>query len=512
MRGGVSSETQVAVSDSRRIVCRASTNQIRCIELKGSHLASVSQLQMAYGGRRRRECPAGGQGRGDRKPLFSSSAGDLNAGELVCMTSGYDGYLRVWDLGKGKREIAAFSSVCTPQNTTGGGGGGGGRIVHPSPLTHFVWMNSVAIAGTKAGSLKVWDINAGTLLASSKRQLASHEGGIGCLQLAVAGIASDHHQDEGNQEHQSLFSFDECRVRLPLLFSGGLKDGKMCLWDPRCFGTPVAEIQAHAGSLNTILIMPEGEGRRNHSDSSPSLANKNTLFCGDPTFGVCTLGADGACRFWDLRTLGERREAGTGGAREDQGCRSQGETGSSRSSSSRSISKSRAPGGMSACVKEIQLPGLHRQAFLCGDVVGRGLVVGGAADGSVYMMTREEGGEAENERPGFPEEDKGEGGGGGRSVPGGKNKTTKSGICWGYGCDKKGAVQVVRAVVTPEAKEERVEEEGGHADEPTRSEDSSSSSSRRRRREQGEVPGRSERVRGIVAGGDDGNLAFLGFG
>ncbi|PHJ25950.1 wd g-beta repeat-containing protein [Cystoisospora suis] len=450
--------------NDRSIVCRASTNRIRCIELKGGgHLASVSQIQIAGRGARGSSCS-----------LYYSRRGTEGEEENVCcMTSGYDGFLRVWDLGKGKKEIAALSSVSTPEQ----GGGGANRIVHPSPITHFIWMNSVAIAGTKAGSLKIWDVNAGRLLASSKQQLASHPGGIGCLQLAVVkrdegrGFSKDE-TTGGLREGQSLFCYDEARVRLPFLFSGGIKDGKLCMWDTRCFSTPVAHIQAHAGSLNAILILSDGSDREERKRSpagssefpAESSQNESSLYDPNP-YSVCTLGADGACRFWDVRKLGKEGGGGQGSSESSLGHNS---------------------------MKSILLPGRHKQAFLCGEAIGEGLVIGGAADGCVYLMNRwsEEEEEEEEEEEGEGDERK--------RIREKKNKI--DGVCWGYGCDKKGAVQVLRAVVTPEKMkgEEEIDEEEEVSDKASE--------------KQGNLLGRRERVHGIVAGGDDGHPSFLGFG
>ncbi|PFH31226.1 WD domain, G-beta repeat-containing protein [Besnoitia besnoiti] len=374
----------------RTVESRASTNRIAAREFRGAHLASVSGLQLAAGG-------ASASPSASKSESVARGAGGAAATagcSHYCMTSGYDGFLRLWNL-QTLREVAALSSVP----------GDSAQMNPPSPLLHFVWANDFACAGTKTGDLKVWDVNAGRLVSAAFPRTGRRPhraGGVGCLRLWAPDAACG--AETGGD---TLSPQGACAV--PLVFSGGVQEGSLCVWDPRAFANPAVSLQAHAGSINEILFLA-GDSAAPSPDT------------------VCTLGADGACRFWDLRKVAAARA--------------------------------------SPPLGEVSLGGPAR-GFLCGVSLAEGLVCGGAGDGSVYLMRT----------PDSEKED--------TEAMGSRGLAEKKGICWGFGCDTKGAVQVMRAVrrLDPET------EEGGESAEATR----------------------REVVQAVVTGGDDGHLSFLGF-
>ncbi|CBZ52555.1 putative WD domain, G-beta repeat-containing protein [Neospora caninum Liverpool] len=307
------------------------------------------------------------------------------------MTAGYDGFLRLWSL-QTLREVVALSSVSPVAS-----------LLEPSPLVRFLWANAFACAGSKAGDLKVWDVNAGRLVCTSlsRPRAGRHAGGVASLRLWASPACGE-------------------TGPVPLLFSGGVRDGQLCVWDLRAFSSPVATLHAHAGSLNEILFMA------------------------DAGADACTLGADGACRFWDLRS------ASFAGA-------APGET--------RAATRA-AP---HALLREICLGG-PQHGFLCGEVAGRGSVCGGSGDGAVYCLSAA--GDKEDSRKSESR----------------VNALEMRGLRWKLACDANGAVQVLRAVVTPENAAVGIKQDG-----------------------LGTGRERREIVHGLVAGGDDGQLSFIGF-
>ncbi|KEP61788.1 UNVERIFIED_CONTAM: WD domain, G-beta repeat-containing protein [Hammondia hammondi] len=385
--------------------CRASTNRISGSEFRGAHLASISGLQIApvTSSEPVASCLSGAASSRRTQGFSRSTSGSV--APAFCMTSGYDGFLRLWSL-QTLREVVALSRVAECPRLA------------PSPLVQFVWANAFACAGSKAGDLTVWDVNAGRRVCSSRRGL--HAAGVACLRLRT--------------------SF--CGVEtVPLLASGGVRDGQLALWDLRAFSSPVASLQAHAGSLNEILFLSHSGPAR----LPEGLGNPDRRVATERVF--CTMGADGACRFWDLRRLSSGGRAAT-------------QEGTRTGSANRGL------------LREICLGG-PTHGFLCGDVVHSGFVCGGSGDGSVCLMSAGDGdGDSEF----------------GCRV---SEETELPGVCWRLQSDRKGAVQVLRAVVTPENLAE------GDSDQFEE--------------DRGSQASKHEIVRGVIAGGDDGHLSFIEF-
>ncbi|KFH06147.1 WD domain, G-beta repeat-containing protein [Toxoplasma gondii MAS] len=380
--------------------CRASTNRISGREFRGGHLASISGLQIAPVTSSQPAASSLSDAASSRGTQEFSRQTSGSEPPAFCMTSGYDGFLRLWNL-QTLREMVALSRVAE------------GSPLAPSPLVRFVWANAFACAGSKAGDLTVWDVNAGRRVCSSRGGL--HAAGVACLRLwaSFCGVET-----------------------VPLLASGSVRDGQLALWDLRAFSSPVASLQAHAGSLNEILCLSDSGGALGNSDRR--MATERVL---------CTMGADGACRFWDLRRLSSGGQAAT---------RERTDTGSANG----------------ALLREVCLGGPAR-GFLCGDVVHSGFVCGGAGDGSVYLMSAGDGDADSEFGCHFAEANE---------LPG---------VCWRLQSDRKGAVQVLRAVVTPanaaEGASDQFEED------------------------RGSQASKQEIVRGVIAGGDDGHLSFIEF-
>ncbi|CDJ31995.1 WD domain, G-beta repeat-containing protein, putative [Eimeria mitis] len=179
---------------------------------------------------------------------------------------GYDGSLRLWNV-KGRRQIAELPAVDLAA---------GGSLCELSPLLQFVWLNAFAAAGSRSGSVYVWDLNAAKVAATVT---AAHNGAVGDLQLLLpppeaAAAAAPSVTDISSSSSSSGF--------VPLLLSGGRGDGRLCVFDLRCLPSAVCTAWAHPAALNAVLPLRRGGGPL-------------------PCSAVATLGADGCCKLWDLR-------------------------------------------------------------------------------------------------------------------------------------------------------------------------------------------------------------------
>ncbi|KAL8272416.1 hypothetical protein Esti_003706 [Eimeria stiedai] len=336
-------QQQQQPEQQQAVVCKASTNSVRCDELSPGHRAGVSQVAV----------------RG-----------------ALGVSSGYDGCLRLWDLGK-KRQLVELPAVSLAAR-----GALGPPPLSPSPLLQFVWLNAFAAAGSRDGAVVLWDLNAGNVVS---RVPAAHRGAVGDLQLMLPPQTSS--SSSGNSSSNSSFE--------PLLVSGGRGDGRLCVLDLRCLPTPVCTVQASPAAINVVLPLGLNGG-------GPQGAPQ--------TAAVCTLSADGSCRAWDLRCCSSR--APLGGVPPSQG----------------------APAGAAeSCLTCRAAAGLLRaasaqgeKALLCGACLDEkeGLVCAGAADGAVYLFDLK----------------------GNTSETQGRQLQRQLNPCWGFGCDSRGAVQVLTLV------------------------------------------------------------------
>ncbi|OEH73703.1 wd g-beta repeat-containing protein [Cyclospora cayetanensis] len=286
---------------------------------------------------------------------------------------GYDGTLRLWSLVRG-RQLLELPAVDV---------GEPGALGALSPLLQVVWLNAFAAAGSKKGAITAWDLNAGEIVAQTP---SAHRGAVGDLQLLLPLAA--------RREEAPISGCGGGFV--PLLASGGRADGRLCVFDLRCLPSPVSSAQAHAASINTLLPLGGGGG---------ALAAST----------LCTLGADGCCKLWDLRCVKAAKNGGRRGPPSGGG----------------------AP---SDCCRPVASVNAGRGGLLCGAPLDdcAGLVCAGAADGALYLLDMMAG-------------QRGVQGGGPLSrqrVPSG------AAACWGYGCSSRGAVQTVRTV-------EKMPSEGG---------------------------------------------------
>ena len=203
-----------AMPPERTIICKASTNRVRCKELGKGHRAGVSQVAV-------------------RGPLGASC--------------GYDGALRLWSLDRA-REIAELPAVAM---------GAPGALGALAPLLQFVWLNAFAAAGSKKGAVTVWDLNKGEIAATIP---AAHRGAVGDLQLllpeetaAATAAAAAAAAAPGTNSDSRLGS-------VPLLVSGGRADGRLCIFDLRCLPSPVCTAQAHVAAVNAVMPLGVGTG------------------------------------------------------------------------------------------------------------------------------------------------------------------------------------------------------------------------------------------------------------
>ena len=167
---------------------------------------------------------------------------------------------------------------------------------------------------------------------------------------------------------------------VPLLLSGGRGDGRLCVFDLRCLPSAVCTAQAHRAAINSVLPLRRGGG---------------PLSCAE----VITLGADGYCKLWDLRCI------------------------------------------------DTPAASLHaaKDGFLSGALLDEtsGLLIGGAAEGAVYLLDMGPGGPPKGAAAAGGPQGPAAGGAPQRAAAGGPPGPQ---VCWGYGCDRRGGVHAVKTV------------------------------------------------------------------
>ncbi|KAL8431723.1 hypothetical protein ACSSS7_005097 [Eimeria intestinalis] len=204
--------------EEEEVVCRASTNTVRCDELSPGHRAGVSQVAVR-----------GGLG----------------------VSSGYDGSLRLWDMEK-KHQTAELPAVSLAAR-----GALGPPSLSPSPLMQFVWLNAFAAAGSKNGGVVLWDLNRGHIVSSIT---AAHRGAVGDLKLLLPPQTSS-----SSSSSSSSSNFE------PLLVSGGRGDGRLCVFDLRCLPTPACTVQASPAAINVVLPLGLSGGAHHGAPQTPTL-------------------------------------------------------------------------------------------------------------------------------------------------------------------------------------------------------------------------------------------------
>ncbi|KAL8454990.1 hypothetical protein Emag_001193 [Eimeria magna] len=207
-------QRQQQQQEQQNVVCRASTNSVRCVELSPGHRAGVSRVAVR-----------GGFG----------------------VSSGYDGCLRLWELNQ-SRQVAELPAV-----SLGDRGALGAPAFSPSPLLQFVWLNAFAAAGSKSGGIVFWDLNTGDVVS---RIPAAHRGAVGDIQLLLPPQTSSSSSSGG---------FD------PLLVSGGRGDGRLCVFDLRCLPNPVCTVQASPAAINVVLPLGLNGGGPQGAPHTPTL-------------------------------------------------------------------------------------------------------------------------------------------------------------------------------------------------------------------------------------------------
>lgn len=94
---------------------------------------------------------------------------------------------------------------------------------HKDPIMDFVWKNSLVVSGDRKGLLAFWDLNK----AQAIKTFPGHLGAVSTI---------------------SLLETNDTR----LIASGGLKDGKVCLFDLRQ-EAPIFSKQLHSGAVNCVF-------------------------------------------------------------------------------------------------------------------------------------------------------------------------------------------------------------------------------------------------------------------